>query len=98
MRSPISGQLYEAFKNANRHLPSELRLRRPKTNKEGTKMAAEKELSTNNSVKGSGEAFEYDKHRQGMENQGSIKTAVDHGLGGSCESIGRYLYYLLFQV
>ena len=65
-------------------------------------MAAEKGLSTNNAVKGSCEAFKYDKHKQGMENQGSIKTAtetelaVDHGLHESCISIGRYLYYLLF--
>ena len=41
VRRPPAGQLYEAFKNANRNLPDELKLRCSAKNKERKRKAAE---------------------------------------------------------
>ena len=41
MRRPTSGHLYEAFKNANRSLPDELKLRQSTASKGRKRKAAE---------------------------------------------------------
>ena len=95
MRTPISGQLYEAFKNANRYLPSELRLRRPKKYKESKKTAAaESELDPVDVLFDELlEACKNDKHnpveqlRPRMRNEGSKKAVSERELDSSCDAV-----------
>lgn len=56
MRKPTAGQLYEAFKNANRTLPDELKMRtsaKAKARKrKATSVTAEKEVNPTYEEKG----------------------------------------------